>query len=143
MKNKKVLDINFSDEWRNKKSKIAHFALKRLYKRKKSIKKYLNIKNLQNTEQKISIGHAIIVEFLNYLEGIERRRRDFETSSPIIGEVVHAEFNVNSWLETFGSVWQKPWEGFLGDDRDRRNDVSLNKFVAWEQRVGKTRSVYL
>lgn len=55
MKNKKVLDINFSDEWRNKKYKIAHFALKRLYKRKKSTKKYLNIKNLQNTEQKISV----------------------------------------------------------------------------------------
>lgn len=109
--------------------------IKRLYERKSVKKKYL--KNLPNhREQIISIGRVMFVEFLNYLERIETRRYDLETGSPIIGEVVHVEFNVNSW---FGSVW----EGFLGDDRDRRNDVSLNKFVAWEQRVGKTRSVYL
>lgn len=109
--------------------------IKRLYERKSVKKKYL--KNLSNhREQIISIGRVMFVEFLNYLERIETRRYDLETGSPIIGEVVHVEFNVNSW---FGSVW----EGFLGDDRDRRNDVSLNKFVAWEQRVGKTRSVYL
>lgn len=109
--------------------------IKRLYERKSVKKKYL--KNLPNhREQIIFIGRVMFVEFLNYLERIETRRYDLETGSPIIGEVVHVEFNVNSW---FGSVW----EGFLGDDRDRRNDVSLNKFVAWEQRVGKTRSVYL
>lgn len=138
MKNRKVPDINFSDKCKNTKSKIAYtgiITLNALNERKSVKKKYL--KNLPNhREQIISIGRVMFVEFLNYLERIETRRYDLETGSPIIGEVVHVEFNVNSW---FGSVW----EGFLGDDRDRRNDVSLNKFVAWEQRVGKTRSVYL
>ena len=32
----------------------------------KSVKKYVDIKNLWSTEEKISIGHVIFVEFLNY-----------------------------------------------------------------------------
>lgn len=33
----------------------------------KSVKKYVDIKNLWSTEEKISIGHVIFVEFLNYI----------------------------------------------------------------------------
>lgn len=32
----------------------------------KSVKKYVDIKNLWSTEEKILIGHVIFVEFLNY-----------------------------------------------------------------------------
>lgn len=33
----------------------------------KSVKKYVDIKNLWSTEEKILIGHVIFVEFLNYI----------------------------------------------------------------------------
>lgn len=79
MKNRKVLDINLSDKYKNTKSKIAH-TKQRLYERKSVKKKYL--KNLPNhREQMISIGRVMFVEFLNYLERIETRRYDLETNN--------------------------------------------------------------
>ena len=53
-KNRKILDINFSDDDDGK------------TRNPKSVKKYVDIKNLWSTEEKISIGHVIFVEFLNY-----------------------------------------------------------------------------